>query len=69
RPFICPVNECKKAFTRREHLERHTLCLHMNSTWWTCTYDPKCTRTFPRKDNYRRHVKRDHPGVTWENPQ
>lgn len=68
RPFVCPVDECKKAFTRKEHLERHTVCLHTNTTWWTCTYDPKCTRTFPRRDNFKRHVKTDHPGVVWENP-
>ncbi|KAI5987555.1 hypothetical protein EDD15DRAFT_2173535 [Pisolithus albus] len=68
RPFVCPVDECKRAFTRKEHLDRHTVCLHTNSTRWTCTYDPKCTRTFPRRDNYKRHVKTDHPGAIWETP-
>ncbi|KAI6023421.1 hypothetical protein EDC04DRAFT_2606658 [Pisolithus marmoratus] len=65
RPFVCPVDACKKAFGRKEHLERHTVCIHTNFMGWTCTYDPNCTKTFPRKDNYKRHVMRDHPGATW----
>ncbi|KAI6024340.1 hypothetical protein EDC04DRAFT_2606514 [Pisolithus marmoratus] len=65
RPFVCPVDTCKKAFGRKEHLERHTVCIHTNFTGWTCTYDPNCTKTFPRKDNYKRHVMRDHPSATW----
>lgn len=60
--FQCPHPNCKKSFTRREHLSRHKLN-HWPKEIYRCNFiypedGTPCGRTFVRRDLLLRHEKR-----------
>ncbi|KAI0756197.1 hypothetical protein C8Q80DRAFT_1091160 [Daedaleopsis nitida] len=55
RKHICPVQVCGKAFTKRDHLNRHIKSLHQHEQSHMCPV-PECDKTFTRFDNYIRHM-------------
>ncbi|CUM67681.1 uncharacterized protein PRCAT00005383001 [Priceomyces carsonii] len=57
RIYIC--KKCDRAFTREEHLTRHTLSTHNKLKPFTCGI---CSRPFSRRDLLLRHAKNLHQG-------
>ncbi|KAL6453082.1 hypothetical protein SBY92_000428 [Candida maltosa Xu316] len=57
RIYNCTL--CQRAFTREEHLTRHTLSTHNKLKPFTCGI---CTRPFSRRDLLLRHAKNLHQG-------
>ncbi|OJT04562.1 hypothetical protein TRAPUB_4832 [Trametes pubescens] len=60
RKHICPVETCRKAFTKRDHVNRHIMTIHGNGP-----YDapspcdkPGCTYTGVRHDNLSTHTRK-----------
>lgn len=58
-PRIYNCDQCKRAFTREEHLTRHTLLTHNKLKPFTCGI---CSRPFSRRDLLLRHAKNLHQG-------
>lgn len=58
-PRIYNCNQCNRAFTREEHLTRHTLLTHNKLKPYTCGI---CQRPFSRRDLLLRHAKNLHKG-------
>ncbi|KAI0694438.1 hypothetical protein BC835DRAFT_1349643 [Cytidiella melzeri] len=56
RAYACPVQECRKVFTRAEHLKRHTRSIHTNEKPFKCD-ELNCGRLFTRHDNLLQHLK------------
>lgn len=56
RAYACPVEDCRKVFTRSEHLKRHTRSIHTNEKPFRCE-EPNCGRLFTRHDNLLQHLK------------
>ncbi|KAI0803261.1 hypothetical protein BC629DRAFT_1253931, partial [Irpex lacteus] len=56
RAYACPVQDCRKVFTRAEHLKRHTRSIHTNEKPFKCE-EPGCGRLFTRHDNLLQHIK------------
>ncbi|KAH9885453.1 hypothetical protein C8Q73DRAFT_769955 [Cubamyces lactineus] len=56
RKYICPVETCKKAFTKRHHVHRHILTIHNHDHDEHC-HIPWCNASSPtiRRDNHIRH--------------
>ncbi|KAI0370020.1 hypothetical protein BV20DRAFT_1036068 [Pilatotrama ljubarskyi] len=60
RKYICPVETCKKAFTKRDHLNRHINTLHRyDADQMHDCHRPHCDFTASRLDNCRKH-RRNH---------
>ena len=57
RVFNC--DQCHRAFTREEHLTRHTLLTHNRLKPFVCGI---CSRPFSRRDLLLRHAKNLHEG-------
>lgn len=57
RIFNC--KQCNRAFTREEHLTRHTLLTHNKLKPFICGI---CSRPFSRRDLLLRHAKNLHQG-------
>lgn len=57
RIFNCP--QCDRAFTREEHLSRHTISTHNKLKPFSCGI---CLRAFSRRDLLLRHAKNLHGG-------
>lgn len=57
RIFNC--KQCNRAFTREEHLTRHTLLTHNKLKPFVCGI---CSRPFSRRDLLLRHAKNLHQG-------
>ncbi|ODV66475.1 hypothetical protein HYPBUDRAFT_94925, partial [Hyphopichia burtonii NRRL Y-1933] len=57
RIFNC--KQCNRAFTREEHLTRHTLSTHNKLKPFICGI---CSRPFSRRDLLLRHAKNLHQG-------
>ncbi|RCK57812.1 Transcriptional regulator of yeast-form-adherence 4 [Candida viswanathii] len=57
RIYNCTL--CQRAFTREEHLTRHTLSTHNKLKPFTCGI---CSRPFSRRDLLLRHAKNLHQG-------
>ncbi|KAL7663817.1 C2H2-type domain-containing protein [[Candida] zeylanoides] len=57
RLFNC--KQCNRAFTREEHLTRHTLSTHNKLKPFVCGM---CNRPFSRRDLLLRHAKNLHQG-------
>ena len=55
RPHQCPLPNCGRSFSRKEHLTRHLRC-HSGERPFECTL-PGCHRKFSRSDNLRQHVR------------
>jgi uncharacterized Zn-finger protein len=53
--FPCP--QCKKKFSRREHVNRHVRAVHEKLKPFQCT---QCKKNFSRRDEETRHVKDVH---------
>ncbi|KAK6455674.1 ADR1-like protein [Scheffersomyces xylosifermentans] len=58
-PRIYNCKQCNRAFTREEHLTRHTLSTHNKLKPFTCGI---CSRPFSRRDLLLRHAKNLHQG-------
>lgn len=58
-PRIYNCKTCQRAFTREEHLARHTLSTHNKLKPFTCGI---CSRPFSRRDLLLRHAKNLHQG-------
>ncbi|RLV89159.1 Transcriptional regulator form adherence 4 [Spathaspora sp. JA1] len=58
-PRIYNCKMCQRAFTREEHLTRHTLSTHNKLKPFTCGL---CSRPFSRRDLLLRHAKNLHQG-------
>ncbi|ODV77066.1 uncharacterized protein CANTADRAFT_27458, partial [Suhomyces tanzawaensis NRRL Y-17324] len=58
-PRIYNCKQCNRAFTREEHLTRHTLSTHNKLKPFTCGI---CQRPFSRRDLLLRHAKNLHQG-------
>jgi uncharacterized Zn-finger protein len=58
-PRIYNCKQCKRAFTREEHLTRHTQSTHNKLKPFTCGI---CSRPFSRRDLLLRHAKNLHQG-------
>lgn len=58
-PRIYNCKTCLRAFTREEHLTRHTLSTHNKLKPFTCGI---CSRPFSRRDLLLRHAKNLHQG-------
>ncbi|KAK6463086.1 hypothetical protein DFJ63DRAFT_334644 [Scheffersomyces coipomensis] len=58
-PRIYNCQQCNRAFTREEHLTRHTLSTHNKLKPFTCGI---CSRPFSRRDLLLRHAKNLHQG-------
>ncbi|EGW31408.1 uncharacterized protein SPAPADRAFT_61969 [Spathaspora passalidarum NRRL Y-27907] len=58
-PRIYNCKMCSRAFTREEHLTRHTLSTHNKLKPFTCGL---CSRPFSRRDLLLRHAKNLHQG-------
>lgn len=56
---IYNCKQCNRAFTREEHLTRHTLLTHNKLKPYTCGI---CQRPFSRRDLLLRHAKNLHKG-------
>ncbi|EKM61783.1 uncharacterized protein PHACADRAFT_248642 [Phanerochaete carnosa HHB-10118-sp] len=56
RAYACPVEDCRKVFTRSEHLKRHTRSIHTNEKPFRCE-ELNCGRLFTRHDNLLQHLK------------
>ncbi|KAH9914633.1 uncharacterized protein BXZ73DRAFT_6538, partial [Epithele typhae] len=60
RRFVCPVEECSKAFTKRAHLFRHMESLHAAPDPFrapVCSM-PFCDKVSLREDNHKTHTER-----------
>ncbi|KAI8981321.1 hypothetical protein BD414DRAFT_420032, partial [Trametes punicea] len=59
RRYICPVETCKKAFTKRNHVHRHIKSIHCHDK---CEFPihgcnmPFCYHSSDRRDNHEEHV-------------
>lgn len=58
-PRIYDCSQCSRAFTREEHLTRHTLSTHNKLKPFACGI---CLRAFLRRDLLLRHAKNLHGG-------
>ncbi|CAN3373023.1 hypothetical protein DIRU0_C14796 [Diutina rugosa] len=58
-PRIYNCKQCSRAFTREEHLTRHTLSTHNKLKPFSCGI---CQRPFSRRDLLLRHAKNLHQG-------
>ncbi|EMD42354.1 hypothetical protein CERSUDRAFT_110863 [Gelatoporia subvermispora B] len=56
RTYTCRVLQCRKVFTRYEHLRRHTVSIHSHEKPHVCPL-PFCDKAFSRLDNLRQHMK------------
>ncbi|KAI0789481.1 hypothetical protein C8Q75DRAFT_718362 [Abortiporus biennis] len=56
RHFMCTVEDCRKVFTRSEHLKRHTRSIHTNERPFQCD-EPDCGKFFTRHDNLLQHQR------------
>ncbi|OCH89743.1 hypothetical protein OBBRIDRAFT_732124 [Obba rivulosa] len=54
--YTCRVLQCRKVFTRYEHLRRHYVSLHSHDKPHACPL-PFCDKAFARLDNLRQHMK------------
>lgn len=59
-PRIYNCKQCLRAFTREEHLTRHTLLTHNKLKPFACGI---CQRPFSRRDLLLRHAKNLHEGL------
>lgn len=59
-PRIYNCKQCERAFTREEHLNRHTLSTHNKLKPFSCGI---CQRPFSRRDLLLRHAKNLHQGL------
>ncbi|MCH0628589.1 C2H2-type zinc finger protein [Kocuria palustris] len=59
-PRIYNCKQCLRAFTREEHLTRHTLLTHNKLKPFACGI---CQRPFSRRDLLLRHAKNLHQGL------
>ncbi|KAI0931142.1 hypothetical protein AcW1_001378 [Taiwanofungus camphoratus] len=57
RTYTCKVEDCRKVFTRSEHLKRHVRSLHMHEKNYMCAL-PFCDKTFARRDNLLQHERK-----------
>ncbi|TCD62114.1 hypothetical protein EIP91_007468 [Steccherinum ochraceum] len=62
RSYACKVENCRKVFTRSEHLKRHIRSIHTNERPFQCE-EPECGKFFTRHDNLLQH-RRSHRGHT-----
>ncbi|KAJ8725167.1 hypothetical protein PYW07_016125 [Mythimna separata] len=60
RPFPCTEPNCKKAYTSKSHLDRHTISVHKpheNDVVYSC---PQCFKSFANRQNLKRHLNTVH---------
>ncbi|OSD00942.1 hypothetical protein PYCCODRAFT_1469119 [Trametes coccinea BRFM310] len=57
RKHICPVESCRKAFTKRDHVARHIKTLHRHENYTECNM-PFCNYSSARRDNHQIHINR-----------
>ncbi|EGV61717.1 hypothetical protein CANTEDRAFT_124743 [Yamadazyma tenuis ATCC 10573] len=56
--YVCDIVNCKKSFTRADHLARHRLN-HESGSRHRCEW-PNCGKTFVRNDVYKKHYREQH---------
>ncbi|CAK1551967.1 unnamed protein product [Leptosia nina] len=59
KPYICVEDGCAKAYTRKNHLERHINTAHRSyiGQLYSC---PKCLKQYANQQNLKRHYKIQH---------